>query len=224
MSARVVCFGELLLRFTAPGRELLLQNGRLDVHVGGAEANVAVGLASLGHAAAMVSRVPDNPLGQASVGYLRRYGVSVEGVDDGDGRMGLYFLSVGAGLRPSSIVYDREGSSFALAGENDFDWDRLLDGAALLHLSGITPALGPGSAKAALAAAKAARSRGIRVSFDGNYRAQLWRRWDSNPKAILSELVGTTDILFGNHRDISLLLGREFGGEGEQRRREAAEA
>src|SRR5437868_6391463 len=172
----------------------------------------------------MVSRVPDNALGQAAVGYLRRYGVSIDGVDQGAGRMGLYFLSVGAGLRPSSIVYDREGSSFALASKDDFDWDRLLDGTELLHLSGITPALGPASADVALAAVKAARSRGIKVSFDGNYRSQLWQQWASDPKAILSEIVDAADILFGNHRDISLLLGRKFGGEGEQRRREAAEA
>jgi 2-dehydro-3-deoxygluconokinase len=220
----VVCFGELLLRLTAPGRELLLQNGRLDVHVGGAEANVAVGLACLGHDTAMVSRLPDNALGDAAVGYLRRFGVGVDGVQPADGRLGLYFLSVGAGLRPSSIVYDREGSSFALAGKEDFDWDHLLDGAELLHLSGITPALGQRSADAALAAAEVARARGVKVSFDGNYRAQLWQRWDSDPKAILSQLVGKADILFGNHRDISLLLGQEFSGKGEDRRREAAEA
>jgi 2-dehydro-3-deoxygluconokinase len=222
--AKVVCFGELLLRLTAPGRELLLQSGRLDVHVGGAEANVAVGLACLGHETAMVSRVPGNALGETAVGYLRRYGVETEGVTRGDGRMGLYFLSAGAGLRPPLIVYDRDGSSFALAGAEDFEWQQLLDGAELLHLSGITPALGERSAQAALAAAEAARSRGIRVSFDGNYRAQLWQRWDSDPKAILCELVGKADILFGNHRDISLLLGREFSGEGEARRREAAAA
>src|SRR5438270_10485377 len=140
LSAKIVCFGELLLRLTAPARELLLQNGRLDIHVGGAEANVAVGLACLGHATGMISRVPDNALGQAAIGYLRRYGVSVGGVEYGEGRMGLYFLSVGAGLRPSSIVYDREGSGFAQAGSGDFDWERLLEGADLLHLSGITPA------------------------------------------------------------------------------------
>ena len=224
VSAEVVCFGELLLRLTAPGRELLLQNGRLDVHVGGAEANVAVALACLGHQTAMVSRVPDNPLGEAAIRYLRRYGVSVDGVARGAGRMGLYFQSVGAGLRPSSIVYDRDGSSFALAERQDFDWDRLLEGAELLHLSGITPALGQRSADAALAAAEAARSRGIKISFDGNYRAQLWQRWASDPKAMLCELVGNADILFGNHRDISLLIGRDFGGDGEARRREAAEA
>jgi 2-dehydro-3-deoxygluconokinase len=138
--------------------------------------------------------------------------------------MGLYFLSPGAGLRPSDIVYDREGSSFALAGPGDFDWETLLAGADLLHLSGITPALGKGSAEAAIAAAEAARAKGLLVSFDGNYRAQLWERWDSDPKAVLDRLVGQADILFGNHRDISLLLGRVFSGEGEERRREAAEA
>jgi 2-dehydro-3-deoxygluconokinase len=221
---RILCFGELLLRLTAPRRELLLQSGTLDVHVGGAEANVAVALACLGHETAMVSRVPGNPLGEAAIGYLRRYRVSVEAVALTEGRMGLYFVSPGSGLRPSSIVYDREGSSFALAGESDFEWERLLDGASLLHLSGITPALGQRSAEAALAAADAARSRGIKISFDGNYRARLWQRWDSDPKAILCELVGKADILFGNHRDISLLLGRDFSGEAEERRREAAEA
>jgi 2-dehydro-3-deoxygluconokinase len=221
---KVVCFGELLLRLTAPGRELLLQTPRLDVHVGGAEANVAVGLACLGHDTAMASRVPANALGEAATGALRRYGVDVSGVATGGGRMGLYFLTPGAGLRASDIVYDREGSAFALAGPDDFDWDALLDGADLLHLSGITPALGPNSAAAALVAAEAAAMRGIAISFDGNYRAQLWRRWESDPREILTHLVGRADILFGNHRDVSLLLGRDFVGDGEQRRREAAEA
>jgi len=224
VSGKVVCFGELLLRLTAPGRELLLQTGRLDLHVGGAEANVAVGLACLGHEAAMVSRVPANPLGDGVLGYLRRYGVSVDGVERAPGRLGLYFLAAGAGMRPSSIVYDREGSSFAEASKDDFDWEQLLEGAALLHLSGITPALGPRSSQAALAAAAAARSCGVKISFDGNYRAQLWQRWDSDPRSTLGELVSHADILFGNHRDVSLLLGREFHGDGEQRRREAAEA
>jgi 2-dehydro-3-deoxygluconokinase len=224
LAGKIVCFGELMLRLTAPGRELLLQSGRLDVHAGGAEANVAVGLARLGHRTAMVSRVPASALGDAATGALRCYGVDTAGVTTGEGRMGLYFLSPGAGLRPSHILYDREGSAFALAGPGDFDWDALLDGADLLHLSGITPALGPRSAEAASAAAAAARARGVPISFDGNYRAQLWSRWDSDPAAILQELVGKADILFGNHRDISLLLGREFSGDGPERRREAAEA
>lgn len=224
MSGRIACFGELLLRLTAPRRELLLQSGRLDVHVGGAEANVAVGLASLGHEASVVSRVPDNALGEAAIGYLRRYRVDASTVVKAPGRMGLYFLAAGAGLRASEIVYDREGSSFALAEASAFEWDRLLGGVDLLHMSGITPALGPRSAEAAFAATEAAGRLSIPISFDGNYRAQLWERWDSNPRETLNRLVSRAEILFGNHRDISLLLGKQFSGDGTIRRREAAEA
>jgi 2-dehydro-3-deoxygluconokinase len=224
MTGKVVCFGELLLRLTAPGRELLLQTPRLDVHIGGAEANVAVGLACLGHSTSAVSRVPANALGEAATGYLRRYGVDTAHVSSGAGRMGLYFLSPGAGLRASEIVYDREASSFALATAADYDWPAILEGADLLHISGITPALGPASAEVAVAAAEAAAAQGVPISFDGNYRAQLWQRWDSDPRAILTRLVSHAEILFGNHRDISLLLGSDFSGDGEQRRREASEA
>lgn len=200
----------------------MLQSARLEAHVGGAEANVAVGLANLGHDTRMLSTVPDNALGRAAIGELRRHGVNTAGVSFGPGRMGLYFLAAGAGVRASQIVYDREGSSFALL--SDFDWDSALTGVELLHVSGITPALGPVSAFLARSAVKAAEDRGIRVSFDGNYRAQLWERWDGDPKALLFPLVASAEILFGNHRDISLLLGRRFSGDGEDRRREAAMA
>ncbi len=220
----ILCFGELLLRLTAPGRELLMQTGRFDVHVGGAEANVAVGLANLGHASAMGSAVPDNPLGRGAVAALRAQGVDCSRVAVRDGRMGLYFLSPGAGLRASDIVYDRAGSSFATAPADSWDWDALLSGCTRLHLSGITPALGDETARAAIAAAEAARARGLTISFDGNYRARLWEAWDSDPRGVLTRLVGMADLLFGNHRDVSLLLGRQFSGDGEDRRREAAEA
>jgi 2-dehydro-3-deoxygluconokinase len=224
MTGQVACFGEILLRMTAPGRELMLQKPHLDVYVAGAEANVGVALANLGHQVRMVTCLPANPLGQAAVDALRRHGVDVSGVARTPGRMGLYFLTQGAGLRASEIFYDRQDSSFARAAAGDFDWNALLDGVDLLHMSGITPALGPRSAEAAVAAAEAARARGVPISFDGNYRSQLWEAWDSDPKAVLTRLVAQADILFGNHRDVSLLLGREFGGEGPDRRRGAAEA
>lgn len=224
MTGRIVCFGELLLRLTAPGRELLMQTPRLDVVVGGAEANVGIGLANLGHSVAMVSAVPDNPLGRAAAQFVRGQGVDTSHVQYRDGRMGLYFLTRGAGLRASDIVYDRADSAFARASADAFDWRTILDGAAMLHLSGITPALGPATAQAALHAARTARDLGVRVSFDGNYRARLWDAWDSDPRAILAELVAQADLMFGNHRDVSLLLGKSFSGDGIERRREAAEA
>jgi 2-dehydro-3-deoxygluconokinase len=224
MPKPLVFFGELLIRLSAPGNELLMQSPQLNLHVGGAEANVAIGLSNLGHDCRMVSVVPDNALGRGAIAAVRGQGVDCSGVAKVSGRMGLYFLAVGAGLRASEIVYDRAGSSFAHASAGDFDWDSYLAGAGMLHLSGITSALGPASSAAALAAARAAKRLGIPISFDSNYRAMLWEAWDSDPRADLSELIGMSDILFGNHRDLSLVLGKEFSGEGADRRREAAEA
>ena len=219
-----IFFGELMLRLSPPGRELLLQTPKFEVNVGGAEANVATGLACLGHKVRMVSAVADNPLGAAAIGELRRRGVDTSTIASEPGRLGLYFLTPGAGLRASEVVYDRAYSAFAMRAADSWDWDAALAGATRLHLSGITPALGPNSAAAAIAAAEAAAARGVAVSFDGNYRAKLWEAWDSDPKAVLTTLIGHADILFGNHRDISLLLGKNFSGDGADRRREAAEA
>ncbi len=221
----ILFFGELLLRLSPPGRELLMQSPHFEVNVGGAEANVAVGLACLGHSARMLSAVPDNVLGRAAVGELRRHGVDTAPVRTGEGRLGLYFLNPGAGLRASEVVYDRAHSVFADAPADAWDWDAALAGCDRLHLSGITPALGSNSAAGAIAAADAAAARGIKVSFDGNYRARLWEAWDSDPRGVLSRLIGHADILFGNHRDVALLLGRDFGSvDGPERRRAAAEA
>ena len=221
---RIVSFGEILLRLAAPRRELLLQSNQLEVCVGGAEANVAVALASLGHEVAMVSVLPDNPLGLAARDYLRGHGVDTGPIGWSAGRMGLYFLAPGAGLRASEVIYDRAGSAFVQSCTRGFDWPQLLEGAGLLHLSGITPALGPDTAEAAIAAAETANAMGVPVVFDGNYRARLWEAWDSNPRETLTRLIASADILFGNYRDISLVLGKEFSGEGADRRRAAAEA
>ncbi|MGN6375095.1 MAG: sugar kinase [Sphingomonas sp.] len=219
-----LAFGEVMLRLSPPNRELLLQTPHLDVWTAGAEANVATALARLGHDVALATVLPSNPLGDAALVSLRGHGVDCRRVLRRDGRMGLYFVVPGAGLRATDVTYDRAHSAFAQTPVDAWDWTSLLDGVDRLHLSGITPALGPVSATAALAAAEAASARNIPVSFDGNYRARLWETWDSDPRTILTELVGHADILFGNHRDVALLLGRDFGGGGEDRREAAAAA
>jgi 2-dehydro-3-deoxygluconokinase len=206
---RIVCFGEVLLRLGAPGRRLLLQQPQFDVYVGGAEANVAVSLARFGHATEVLGTISDNALGDAALGELRRHGVRVDRIRRTDGRMGLYFLAQGAGSRPSEVLYDRRDSAFARAGARDYDWPRLLDGARLLHVSGVTPALGADAAEAVAAAARAARARGATVSFDGNFRAKLWAAWDGDPSAILHGLVAHAHIAFADHRDIGVILGED---------------
>lgn len=220
---RLLCFGEVMLRLSPPGRELLMQTPRLDVWVAGAEANVATQLAKLGHRVALATRMPDNDLGRAAAATLRGHGVEADAIQFGGDRMGLYFVTSGAGMRATEVIYDRAGSSFAEAPVEAWDWDALLAGVDRLHLSGITPALGPVPAAAAQAAVEAASARDIPVSFDGNWRGKLWERWDADPRAILSRLVEHADLMFGNHRDIALLLGREFPDDN-SRQRAACEA
>lgn len=220
----VTCFGELLVRLTPPDRQLMVQANALGMTIGGAEANVAVALATLGHDVRFAGLVPDNPLGARAIATLRSAGVGTRHVACAAGRMGLYFLEEGAGSRPSSITYDRTGSAFALARPEAIDFAGALAGSRLLHTGGITPALGTGGVALARAAQDAAKASGVPICFDGNYRGALWSAWDSDPATVLRDLVSDATILIGNHRDISLLLGREFSGDGEDRRREAAEA
>lgn len=150
--------------------------------------------------------------------------MNVSGIQLAGERMGLYFVTASAGTRASEVIYDRAHSSFALAPQDAWDWDRLLDGVGRLHLSGITPALGAASARATLRAAEIACARGVRVSFDGNWRGKLWAKRNSEPRAILAEIVGYADLLFGDYRDIAMLLGRDLSGDDASRQRGAAEA
>jgi 2-dehydro-3-deoxygluconokinase len=207
---KIVCFGELLLRLGAPGRQVLLQSPVLDVHVGGAEANVAVSLARFGHDARMVGLVADNALGEAALGELRRHRVDTSAVQQTPGRMGLYFLTPGAIQRPSEVLYDRADSAFARAGGGTHDWPVLLAGADWLHVSGVTPALGQRAADGVLAAVKAARATGVHVSFDGNFRPKLWEAWGGDAPSILRGLMAEADVLFASHRDLQVVLGLEF--------------
>ncbi|MGE4069944.1 MAG: sugar kinase [Lysobacterales bacterium] len=226
MSLQMVCFGELLLRLGAPGRQLLLQSPQFEVHFGGAEANVAASLAQWGHEVLMVSTVASGPLGAAAVGELRRFGVNTRGVHSGDGRMGLYYLINGAIHRPSEVLYDRADSAFARADPSSYDWKSLLAKTGWLHLSGVTPALGERAAAAAQDAATQACELGVRVAFDGNYRSRLWDAWNGHPRARLSALVENCELLFASDRDIAVLLDSEERSDdaGERFRSAAARA
>jgi 2-dehydro-3-deoxygluconokinase len=206
---RVVGFGEILLRLAAPGFEPLLRSPSLDAAVGGAEGNVCVALAALGMPAALVSVLPDTPVGDACLQELRRHGVDTKYIRREPGRLGLYFMTRGAGLRASQITYDRAGSAFAVADPHAYDWPSLLADAAVLHLSGITLALGERCEQAARAAANAALARGVRISFDCNYRPSLWQGRESHAAALFVEFARHADILFAGPGDAPLLFGVE---------------
>lgn len=205
--ARFVCFGEMLIRLSAPAGELILQTPHFTTSFGGAEANVAVSLARFGHDARMATVLPDNALGQAALTELRRYGVDTSLCTFGPGRMGLYFVTPGAGQRAADVLYDRAGSAFAVAPATA-DWSQILRGAAWLHVSGVTPALNTSSADAALNAMRAARAVGAKVSFDANFRAKLWEARGDDPRPVLDDLFAQADLLFADARDIGLVTGQ----------------
>ena len=206
---RVVCFGELMLRLSPPGDERLFQSPALRTWFGGSEANVAAGIAHLGGNSAYVTRLPENAIGDAALSALRAEGIDVSGILRGGERMGIYFVEPGADLRPMRVVYDRAGSAFSRIDPAELDWPALLAGAEWLHLSGITPALGDGPARAAVDAAEAARAGGVKVSVDLNYRPALWAGRD--PKTVVPQLVRGCDLLVGNPGAAAAMLGVESG-------------
>ena len=192
---RVVTFGEMLLRLSPPAEERLLESSALHTFFGGAEANVAVALSHLGLRADYVTRLPENPLGDAALEVLQREGVGTEWILRGGPRMGLYFVEPGTDLRAMRVVYDRAGSALAQIDPHEINWTRVLAGADWFHSTGITPALGDGPAAALATAIASARAGDVPVSLDLNYREALWRGRD--PRSLIEPLARAAEVLIG---------------------------
>jgi len=208
-TARVVTFGEVMLRLKSPGVERLFQSPSLEASFGGAEANVAVSLTQFGVPVSFVSAIPANPIGDACLGELRKFGVDTSRVRRQGSRLGIYFLEAGANQRPSKVVYDRSGSAMAAAKPGDFDWDVVLDGASWFHLTGVTPAISQSAADLAIDGARRAREKGITVSCDYNYRKNLWKYGKSAPD-VMRELVRHVHVGIANEEDCQEALGIEL--------------
>jgi 2-dehydro-3-deoxygluconokinase len=204
----IVSFGEIMLRLKSPANERLFQSPVLEASFGGGEANVAVSLAFLGESASFVTVLPDNPVGDAAVRELRRYGVEVSGIRKAKGRLGIYFLETGANQRPSTVVYDREGSCVAQVKPGYFDWPAILDNAHWFHITGITPALSQTAADSVYEAVSAAKAAGLKVSIDLNYRKKLWN-YGVTPPEVMRGLVAKADVVIANEEDIQKCLGME---------------
>ena len=202
---KIICFGEIMMRLNPENYKRFIQADRWEVSYGGGEANVAVSLANYGLDAAYVTKLPDNPLGQAALNSLRALGVDTSMIVRGGERLGIYFAEKGAAQRPSKVVYDRKYSSISTASREDFDWDRIFDGAGWFHFTGITPALGDNVAAICLDACKAAKERGITVSCDLNYRKNLWSREKAGE--VMSGLMPYVDVCISNEEDAADVFG-----------------
>jgi 2-dehydro-3-deoxygluconokinase len=214
---RVVTFGEVMLRLKSPGCERLLQSPVLEATVGGAEANVAVSLAQFGLPVSFVTALPANAPGDSAISEIRKFGVDTSFTKRTGDRIGIYFLESGSNQRASKVTYDRAGSSMAAAKPGDFDWDAILEGARWFHISGVTPAISASAAALSLEAVKSARSKGITVSCDYNYRKNLWRYGKKAPE-VMREIVSHANVGIANEEDCQKALGIEIeagSGKGE---------
>ncbi|MDO4594067.1 MAG: sugar kinase [Tissierellia bacterium] len=207
--AKTVTLGEIMLRLSTPNYKRFVQADSFDVVYGGGEANVAVSLSNYGHKSYFVSKVPENPIGQAAVNHLRRYGVSEDYILRGGDRLGIYYLETGASMRPSKVVYDRANSAFSLSNADEYNWDEIFKDCSWFHFSGITPALGEDVAKLTKIACQEAKKRDVMISVDLNYRANLWS--PEQAQKVMTDLMQYVDVCIGNEEDAELTLGFKPG-------------
>ena len=202
---KIVTFGEIMMRLNPEGYTRFVQAERFEASYAGGEANVAVSLANFGLDAAFVTKLPANPLGEAARNAVRRFGVETKDIVWGGPRLGVYFVEKGASQRASKVVYDRAGSSIALARCGDFDWAKILKGVRWFHFTGITPALGGDLPAICLDALKWCRAHRITVSCDLNYRGKLWTKAEAG--ACMEKLVPYVDVLIANEADAADVFG-----------------
>ena len=205
--ARIVTFGEIMLRLAPPNLERPLQSGVFVATFGGGEANVAVSTTNYGLPTAFVTALPsNNAIADGCISQLRSFGIDTTGIVRTNGRMGIYFIEHGANQRPSKVIYDRDDTSIALAKPGDIDWDQVFDGATWFHITGITPAISQNAADLSLEAVKKAHEKGVVVSCDFNYRKRLWN-YGKTSQEVMRELVKSVDIGIANEEDCQKSLG-----------------
>lgn len=198
---KFITIGEIMLRLTPPDYAKIRMATEFEASYGGSEANIALALANLGIDSTFFSVVPNNSLGKSAVRMLRSNDVHCTPVilstpeETPSHRLGTYYLETGYGIRPSKVTYDRKHSAFAEYDFSRVDLDALLEGFDWLHLSGITPALSTDCAGLVLDSLKAARAKGMTISFDGNFRSTLWS-WEE-ARDFCTQCLPYVDVLFG---------------------------
>ncbi len=195
----VYTFGEAMLRLSSRPGHALETAPSYDVHVAGAEANVAATLSRLGRSVAFATALPDGALGRRVVSELQAAGVDCSGVVIKPGaRIGTYFVELRDDPLPTRVIYDRAGSAATRFGDADVRWD-LFDQASIFHVSGITPALSQTCKEIALEMARRARGGDKLLSVDVNYRSKLWSTEEA--ASVLSQLIQRADIVVCTQED-----------------------
>ena len=205
---KIVTFGELLLRFSKPDHMRLTQLDMFTSKYGGSEANVAVSLATLGDNVEYITRLPDNAIGYAGAQNLMQLGVDTHRVLYGGTRIGTYYLEPAAGMRASKVIYDRNGSAYYELKPGMIPWREILKEADVLHVSGITAAISQNAADATFEALDIADELGLKISFDINYRKNLWK-YGADPRQTLKQMLSRCDMMFGDAIEFEYLCERQ---------------
>lgn len=197
---KVVTFGEIMVRLSAPDYIRLIQTNQLDVSFAGAEANVAVSLANYGIDTDFVTCLPQNPIADHCIMDLRGHKVGVNHIQRNGKRIGILYIETGSNARPSRVYYDREQSSIAEITPDSIDWEYILKDADWFHWTGITPAISPNAAYECKKAIETANKKGITVSCDINYRGNLWK-YGKTATEVMTGMVAGSDIILANEED-----------------------
>ena len=207
-ATEVVTLGECLASFVASDTGPLAEARGFTRHIAGAEANVAVGLARLGHRVAFLGRVGADGFGMAIVRALRGEGVDVGHLTtDDSGRTGVMFRETRA-LGAMDVVYHRAASAGSRVTAHDVDRaveDGVFEGARWLHLTGITPALSDTARDATMRALEAGRDAGVTISFDINLRRRLWSEEQAAP--VIRDVASRVDVVLGSLDELELVAG-----------------
>ena len=203
----IVTLGETMLRLSPVTVSTLEETQQLQVHVGGAESNVAVGLARMGMQAGWISKLVDNSIGRLIARRIQWHGVDTSRVVwSENGRNGIYYLEPGCEPRTTRIIYDRSDSAFTTLRFEEIDWD-YFNQAKLVHLSGITPALSDENCRLIHQIFDTVKKHDILISFDVNYRSKLWTPAEAG-KA-LTQIVEKVDILICSLNDAATVFGHK---------------
>jgi 2-dehydro-3-deoxygluconokinase len=202
----VVTFGEAMVRLSPPHFQRLEQTRSMDVNVGGAELNVAVGATRFGMKSAWVSKLPKNGLGYMIRDRAQEFGVDCSHLVWSDkGRAGIYFVEFGASPRASGVLYDRANSAISMIQPGEVDWAKIFTGSKHFHMSGITPALSASATQVTAEALKAAKKASCTVSYDLNYRKKLWTPADA--KKVQEPMMADVDVLITTEEDTNVVFG-----------------
>jgi 2-dehydro-3-deoxygluconokinase len=208
----LVTFGETMLRLSPPDEERLETADRYDVHVAGAESNVAVASQRLGLDAAWMSKLADSPVGRKVANELRSHGITVDVAwdDTDERRQGTYYFEPGQPPRGSDVIYDRARASVTTATTAELPTDRIAN-ATGFHTTGITPALSETLESTTAKLLSAAQAADTLTSFDVNYRSNLWDQ--ERAEAAVTDLFPDIDVLVVAERDAKTVLGETGGAE-----------